>query len=179
MKDQKLEKIYQERRLALFMFSTLMKAANEWTEWIESISVRRAKHWLTVYKNAGNQVRKELEGAMGADGFEAFEEDAFIWGDLMNAIRKSDSSEKKQECLLIIKEYLAGGIKTLDDSSALPLSEAGMTPHACKMLENHNISTVGDLKGYIKANGHKEFANLKGIGGAVLIESVGVMANYF
>jgi hypothetical protein len=174
-----LEKIQQERRMAMFMFMTLTKAANEWTEWIETISVRETKHWLKVYKNAGNNVKEQLQKAMGEEGYASFEDDAFMWGDMMDAIRKSTSVEQKQECILIIKEYLAGNIKTLDDSTELQLTEAGMSEHACLMLKNHSIETVGDLKGYIKTNGHKEFAKLKGVGGAVLVESLGVLSKYF
>lgn len=174
-----LEKLQQKRRLSLFMFMTLTKAANEWTDFIDTISTRDVKHWLNVYKNAGNNVSKNLERAMGEDGYSSFEEDAIIWGDLMDAIRKSDSTEKKHECLLIIKEYLAGGIKTMDDLSGLTLSEAEMSDHARLILENYDLKTVGDLRNYIKTVGHKEFSRLKGVGGAVLIETLGVMAKYF
>lgn len=109
------EQTRQKRIEAIFMFTTLARAAEGFGWFLKDITNHRAKMVLNDYLAAARRLDKALRDQYWSpEQMDDFDEDAATFSMCLECITKAATEEKKQELLQLMKAYLEGELIVKD-----------------------------------------------------------------
>lgn len=103
-----------DRQISIFMYFNLMKQAFEWQAGLIGMNNREMKHRFNIAQNANRNLLDEMEKELERDdpaNVEQFWKDSEVFSKILETIRKAETPEKKQELIMILREYNNGNIK--------------------------------------------------------------------
>lgn len=102
-----------DRFISIFMFWNLFKQADAWSSGLIGMTNKRMKQKFQIAMNANRNLLDEMEKELALDdpeNIEKFWEDSEYFSKALEMIRKAETPDKKQEMILLMREYLNGNV---------------------------------------------------------------------
>lgn len=104
-----------ERQINLFMWMNLTKQSWEWMEGLKGMTNKEVKHKFNIAYNANKNLISIIESTLTPELCEQFWNDSEYFSKVLEQIRKADTPEKKQDLILIMREYVDGNLTIKED----------------------------------------------------------------
>ena len=107
---------------AIFMYFNLAKQAREWAYGLGKMNNKYMQNKMNEALKANDKLIDGIERELGKYGEEYLEQywkDSEYFSEVLSIIRKAESEKKKQELVMIMRDYIDGRVMVLDDKNQL------------------------------------------------------------
>jgi hypothetical protein len=103
-----------DRQFGLYMYCGLTKQGFEWMHVFKDANDDIQKEVKYTYKKSKKLIEK-IESALGQEMLERFWEDSEVFSKTLELIAKAPTKKDKEFMFLLLKEYVNGQLKIIED----------------------------------------------------------------